>query len=661
MTSMPKKTVLYMRYSSNNQRQDSIPDQRRNIVNHLSSINIPFENAIELSDEAISGKHSNRPGYQKLMAMIDKGEVELLAVDDLSRFSRMDEIGTLWDKMEVYGGRFISVLDGIDSIREGDEITALFKGAMNKMTNKLHGKRVRRGLAGRALTPLASTGGHPYGYGSRHCDQQAALNYSGSGPRPKKEVFIDEEEARTVREIFRLFVVEGWSKAKVVRHLNENHVPTGKRSRIVTEFGTSANPMWNKTRVSRILEQRKYIGVWRYGENICKITEKGKHVIRPANPRDIIEVNNPELAIISQEVWDKAQERLATFKDMKGYKFGQKKRGPNRHYTEDYPNGTCGGVVYCGDCGKKMYRVPEFIKNNQKYGPYHRCANAIANGMDERGGRCGHKSFVREDRIFEALAGYVDNHLRACDGWLGTVVLELRKACASHNASVPGELKQLRERRKEIAVSIENITTAIERGGRDTPETLLKRLKNLETEVDGIDSELRRLSANEEREASFPSDDWIKAQLAGLADVLAESPEKTGKLFRQLFDKVYVRTILSPGKTRGHSVISFVPNNISLVTQMAGLSETPGLEPPAHQGQSMVSIDLPGYDKLDKLMPMIDSMLREGRTWAYICRELGVTSKWAKTCYKNWKEFSETADEAPSALPSEHRLDSTAS
>ena len=68
MTFMPKNTVLYMRYSSNNQRQDSIADQRRNIVNHLSSINIPYENAIELSDEAISGIVTDEEGKKKRVA-----------------------------------------------------------------------------------------------------------------------------------------------------------------------------------------------------------------------------------------------------------------------------------------------------------------------------------------------------------------------------------------------------------------------------------------------------------------------------------------------------------------------------------------------------------------------------------------------------------------
>jgi DNA invertase Pin-like site-specific DNA recombinase len=652
-----------MRYSSDNQRQDSIVDQRRNIVQHLDRLGIGYEGAIELADEAITGTSTRRPGFQKLNEMIDNDQVSLVVVDDLSRLTRRNDLGILWDKMAFHGCRLISVLDGVDSIREGDEMSALIKGVMNNVTNKLHGKRVRRGIAGRALEKFGSAGNRPFGYGSRYSDPDAALNYSGSGQRPKKVVFIDEEEARIVREIYHLFVDEGWSLAKIKRHLNKNNATTGKRARIRTEFGPRPNPIWNKTRVRRVLQQVKYIGIWRYGENICKKTERGTLVMRPADPQDVIEVNNPDLAIISREMWDKAQARLAAFKEEKGYWPGQKRRGPKRHYTADYPNGTCGGIVYCGECGKKMYRVPKFTKNNKEYGPYYRCINAVDNGLGERGCQCGHKSFVREERIFDALAGYVDKHLRNCDGWLGEAFHELRKAYASHYASVPDELRQLRARQKEVALFIGNITGEIERGGgKEIPGALLDRLKALETEARNIDARIRRLEIVEEKEASLPSDEWFKAQLADMADVLAESPEKAGKLFRQLFDKVYVRTILSPGKARGHSVISFTPNNNALVIQVANLGETLGLESLdlREQSSEMVSIDLPGYDKYDKIMPAIDSMRREGRTWTYICRELGVTEEWARKCHKNWKKLDTTVP-APSPLLLHDALEDSAS
>jgi DNA invertase Pin-like site-specific DNA recombinase len=166
------------------------------------------DNLVELSDEAISATNKNRPGFQSLITMINNEEVDLVIVDDESRLTRELDLGILWNKMSVHDCRFISVLDGIDSIRESDELPALFKGIMNNVTNKLHGKRVRRGIAGRALDMLGSAGYHPFGYGTRYCDPEVALNYSGVGGRPKKEVFIDEAEAATVREIFRLFAVE---------------------------------------------------------------------------------------------------------------------------------------------------------------------------------------------------------------------------------------------------------------------------------------------------------------------------------------------------------------------------------------------------------------------------------------------------------------------
>lgn len=632
-----------MRYSSDNQRQDSIIDQRRNIVQHLDRLGINYDGAIELSDEAMSGTRSNRPGYQKLIGMVEKDEVRLVMVDDLSRLTRRNDLGVLWDKLAIHGCRLISVLDGIDSSRESDEMGALLKGIMNNVTNKLHGRRVRRGIAGRALDKFGSAGDHPFGYASRYCNQNEALNYSGIGPKPKKEVYINEAEAQVVREIYRLFVEEGWSMTKIAQHMNSKNTPTGKRSKLSTEFGVRDNRVWLKTRIRRLLEQRKYTGDWRWGENVCKKTDKGGIIKRPADPKDIVRVENPELAIISKELWDKAQVRLAAFQSQRGYKFGQKKRGPQRHYTEDYPNDIVGGMLYCGKCGRRLYYVP---KSGSQQGPYFRCPNAVVHGNNEEGVACDQKWYVRKDRVVAALSEYLRNHLLSCDGWLDDYIFEAKNSCIAQNTSAPDEIKRLKDKQKENSASINNIMAEIERGGNGAiPGVLLNRLQKLDADNEELAAKIHRLETVVEKAEAFPTDEWIKKQLVNMAEVFADCPQKTAKLFRQFFGKVFVMAVVAPGKTRGHSVISFTPNNRRLMLQIANLDETLDLDVATTQERTAreVSITLSGYDKIDKLIPTIEAMRQAGIKWKDIGKELGVSTAYINIYYNKWKKLTTEA------------------
>lgn len=632
----------YLRYSSDNQRHDSIDDQRRNIINHLERLGIDYRNIVELADEAISGTLKIRPNFLKLIKMIENDEFDIVIVDDLSRLTRGNDLGILWDIMADHGCRLISVLDGTDSAREGDEMGALIKGIMNNYTNKIHGRRVRRGIAGRVLDKFGSAGDRPFGYGSRYCDPQAAMDCSGGGPKPKKELFINEAEAQHVREIFRLFTEKEWSISRIAKHLNEEKVPTGKRSRIKTEFGVRDNTVWTKAKVRRILGQRKYVGEWVWGENICKKTDTGKVIKRPADPKDIIRLDVPELAIISRDLCERTQERLEKLKDRWGGKEGQKKRGPKRHYTEEFPNDIISGLLFCGKCGRRMYYVPK----DSKHQPYFRCPNATVRGAGENGVRCDQKEYARWDRVFEALSMYLKDHLNSVEGWLEGVILEVRSVCDAHNASAPDDIKRKKDQRKAITASIGNIMVEIERGGgKAAPGILLDRLQALEAEGKSVDGDLRRLNAMEKRSQTIASDDWIKAQLSDLAGVFEESKEETAKLFRIFFGKVYVHSIVAPGKKRGHSVISFTPNHKRLVIHVAQLGDVVDAEAADNvdMGEAEVSIELAGHDKLDKLIPTIDVMRQSGRTWKSICAELGLAESWTNMYYNKWKALTTSA------------------
>ena len=79
------KAAIYARYSSDMQRTASIEDQSRNCMQRAAAEGWTI--TATFSDAAISGSDSNRPQYQAMLTAAERGEFEVLLLDDLSRLA----------------------------------------------------------------------------------------------------------------------------------------------------------------------------------------------------------------------------------------------------------------------------------------------------------------------------------------------------------------------------------------------------------------------------------------------------------------------------------------------------------------------------------------------------------------------------------------------
>lgn len=117
---MQRKDVMYTRYSSDMQRNESCEDQERNVRLGLTRKAIDPANFEVLNDRAASGTKNDRVVFEQLLARIRRGEIRILAVDDQSRFSRADNAFSFIKDLVYSGGRFISTGEGIDTDEEGE-------------------------------------------------------------------------------------------------------------------------------------------------------------------------------------------------------------------------------------------------------------------------------------------------------------------------------------------------------------------------------------------------------------------------------------------------------------------------------------------------------------------------------------------------------------
>jgi len=109
--------AIYARYSSENQRPESIDDQIsacRKLAK-LRSLTISDEHIY--ADQAQSGARSDRPALAALMAAARGGKFEAVLVDDLSRLARDNHLMLpIIAELHFEGIRVISVADGLDTL-----------------------------------------------------------------------------------------------------------------------------------------------------------------------------------------------------------------------------------------------------------------------------------------------------------------------------------------------------------------------------------------------------------------------------------------------------------------------------------------------------------------------------------------------------------------
>src|SRR3989454_12055640 len=182
------KVAIYARYSSDNQREASIADQFR--ICREFARRQGWHIGTECSDHAVSGATLLRPGFQAMMAVALRKQVDVVLAESLDRFSRdQEDTAGLFKRLTFAGVAIVTLAEG--------DITFLhigLKGTMNAMYLSELADKTRRGLRGRIEIGRAG-GGLCYGY--------RVLRHIENGAVTTGEREIIDEEAAVIRRVFR--------------------------------------------------------------------------------------------------------------------------------------------------------------------------------------------------------------------------------------------------------------------------------------------------------------------------------------------------------------------------------------------------------------------------------------------------------------------------
>jgi DNA invertase Pin-like site-specific DNA recombinase len=141
--------AVYARYSSENQRPESIDDQVSACRRLARERSLTINDDHIYADQAQSGARSDRPGLAALLAAAPSRAFDVVLIDDLSRLARDNHLMlSIIAELHFEGIRVISVADGLDSTDEESTLAIQVRGIFNEL--QLHDlkKKTLRGHMG---------------------------------------------------------------------------------------------------------------------------------------------------------------------------------------------------------------------------------------------------------------------------------------------------------------------------------------------------------------------------------------------------------------------------------------------------------------------------------------------------------------------------------
>lgn len=346
MRNFEKITALYERLSRDDELEgesNSIVNQKKILEEYASKNNLT--NIIHFTDDGISGTQFDRPGFMEMMNGVNIGNIGCIVVKDMSRLGRdYLKVGQCMEILRQKGVRLIAINDNVDSFYREDDFTP-FRNIMNEWYARDTSRKIQSTFRSKGESGKHTASTPPYGYIKDEKD--------------KDKWIVDEKAAEIVRRIFNL-TMDGAGPYKIAKILEADKIdiPAYHQQKMGYGLHQSKNfeypYRWCSSTIASILKKKEYLGhTVNFKTRKHFKDKKSKYV---SEDKWLIFENTHE-AIIDQETFDNVQ-RIR----------GNVKRYPDG-WGEYHP---LTGLMYCADCGSKMY---VHRTNNYKNIPYYVCSN----------------------------------------------------------------------------------------------------------------------------------------------------------------------------------------------------------------------------------------------------------------------------------------------
>jgi site-specific DNA recombinase len=321
------EVALYARVSTTRQQLDQTIEQQIGRLQeyvaehpgcHLAEKHIYL-------DDGYSGAKLSRPGLDRLREHVTKAKFEMILITAPDRLARNYVHQMLLIEEFQNLGCQVQFLERPMSQDPHDQLLLQIRGAVAEYERSLITERMRRGrrakLRSGLLLPWTVA---PYGY---------LLDLEH--PRDARKVSLDPVKSEIVRQMFAWYTdtQRRCSLYWIAKELSDDGIPTPK-----------GGARWNVSSIRGILQSPAYAGMAYSGRTRSVPAVSRKSALQPIGPGESVApapqedwIGIPVPAIVSQELYDAAQQRFAENKQMS-------RRNNSKH------NYLLRGLVSCGQC-----------------------------------------------------------------------------------------------------------------------------------------------------------------------------------------------------------------------------------------------------------------------------------------------------------------------
>lgn len=506
------RAAIYARYSSENQRPESIEDQISACRKFAAEQGYAITESHIYTDMAASGARKDRPGLSSLLSASEHGNFEVVLVDDLSRLARDNLLMlSVLAELRFQGIRVVSVADGLDSNDEEATVGIQVRGIFNELQLMDLRKKTLRGQIGQKQRGF-SVGERTFGYKSIPVGKMR-MDKKGR-PRPDGyHMVIEAREAAVVLRIFQEFAA-GNSQSRIVKRLNQEEVPGRFRS----------SKGWSAGTINRILKNSKYMGRWVWNKTETRRDPRtGRRRPFPKPESEWIVHEDESLRIVPQPLWEKVQARLREVR--KTWPGGKGKRGFCEQHggrVRHYPTHLLSGLMVCDKCGATITQV------SGKGGGYYGCLGAAK-------GACDNRMLVRRKLAERVILAAVRDKL-ACTQNLRYLLKRVEKEVQELSRDVP-ETIQLKESEFEAEKRrVDNFIEFIAEGR--SSRALAEALAVSERKVEELQLEIEALRKSRYAVFQMPPFAWIEERIETLQALLEKRTVQSALILRKLLGTV---------------------------------------------------------------------------------------------------------------------------
>ena len=446
------KIAAYCRVSTEKEAQIDSLEKQIEFFNEFTKKN-GYELYKLYADEGISGKQiKHRKQFQQMMEDAKHKKFEKVVVKDVSRFAR-NTVDLLQSVRELksYGVQ-VDFLNNGEVMEGGSEFILTILGAMAQQESANMSKRVK---FGKDIT--AQKGRVPnlvFGYDKI--------------PNERYTLKINEEEAKIVKEIFESYVYKGIGTTKIAWNLNDRGIRTKK-----------TKSKWVQTSIVRMLKNPIYTG--RVTNKKSEVTDFITGTRKELPEEEWIIVEKPEMRIISDELFNRAQELL----EQRSNEF---KLNNKREKTE-YVFST---LIYCKHCGYSFRRI------KRKYtadGPEY--IRWVCSGRNSMGvNHCPNTTVIDEEELLNAIKIYLKSIIKNKKDFMKAVekefekITKLRENNERSEESLLKEIEKVTVKKQKYMEMFQNEIINIQELKKYT-NPLNEDIERLERELKLITSEIK--------------------------------------------------------------------------------------------------------------------------------------------------------------------------